>query len=154
MNIGSKTGAVITKVKCPILVIPEEAIFKTPRQLGFPTDFNLHYKSNVIKTLLAVTAVHNATLKVLRVAQNLKPLSEFQNSNRDYLKQSLAPVSHSFHVVENPNLENALQNFVSSFKIDMVAMIAKNLNFFQRILFKPKIGRMSYHMQIPFLVLH
>ena len=33
-------------------------------------------------------------------------------------------------------------------------MIAKNLNLFQRILFKPTIEEISYHTEIPFLVLH
>jgi hypothetical protein len=33
-------------------------------------------------------------------------------------------------------------------------MIAKNLNFFQRILFKPTVEEISYHTKVPFLVLH
>jgi len=91
---------------------------------------------------------------VLRVAQTQKPLDNFQNGNREVLKERLHDIPHSFHVIENPNLENALQSFVNTMHIDMVAMIAKNLNFFQRILFKPHMGQISYHIQIPFLVLH
>ena len=154
ITVGSTTGAVITKVKCSIIVIPEEASFKTPVNIGFPTDFNLLYKHKVIDTLLRIARVHNAFIKVLRVAQTQQPLDEFQNRNRHYLKEHLQGVSHSFHVVENPNLEDAVQSFVTTMGIDMIAMIAKNLNFFQRILFKPKVVRLSYHMQIPFLVLH
>ncbi|PKA84493.1 nucleotide-binding universal stress UspA family protein [Ulvibacter sp. MAR_2010_11] len=154
MTIGSKTGAVITRVKCPILVVPEDARFKKPLTIGFPTDFNMLYKHRIIKTLLDVTKINQSFIKVLRVAQNQKPLDNFQNTNRDLLKLQLNETPHSFHVIENPNLENALQSFVNSMQIDIVAMIAKNLNFFQRILFKPQVARISYHMQIPFLVLH
>ena len=154
MTIGSKTGAVITRVKCSILVIPEDARFKQPLNIGFPTDFNMLYKDKAIKTLLHVSNMYQSSIKVLRVAQNQKPLDNFQNSNRELLKQQLSDVPHSFHVIVNPNLENGLQSFVNSMQIDMVAMIAKNLNFFQRILFKPSLAHISYHMQIPFLVLH
>jgi len=33
-------------------------------------------------------------------------------------------------------------------------MVAKNLNFLERILFKPKVEKISYHTTVPFLVLH
>ena len=154
ITVGSKTGAVITKVKCPILVIPEKAKFKTPLQIGFPTDFNLHYNHKVIETLLSMAQIYSSSIKVLRVAQAQKPLTEFQSVNRDFLKEQFQGVGHSFHLVEGANLENTLQSFVTSMKIDMVAMIAKNLNFFQQILFKPKVAKLSYHMLVPFLVLH
>lgn len=154
MTIGSKTGAVIIRVQCPILVIPEDANFRKPLSIGFPTDFNMCYKHRVISTLVAIANAHRSSIKVLRVAQTQKPLDNHQNTNRALLKEQLSDIPHSFHVIENPNLENALQSFVNLMQVDMVAMIAKNQNFFQRILFKPHVAKISYHMQIPFLVLH
>ena len=141
-------------MKCPILVIPEEARFKPPVNIGFPTDFNISYTDKVISMLLDVTKIHQSMVKVLRVAQNKQLLNSFQNNNRVYLKACLAEVQHSFHVVEDSNLEDALQSFVNSFRIDMVVMIAKSLNLFQRILFNPRVKKISYHTRIPFLVLH
>jgi len=154
MTIGSKTGAVIKRVKCPNLIIPEKARFRVPLNIGFPTDFNMLYKQRIIQTLLNIANTHQSSIKVLRVAQNEKPLDNSQKTNREFLKQQLQDTSHSFHVIENPHLENALQSFVNTMHIDMIAMIAKNLNFFQRILFKPQITQISYHMEVPFLVLH
>jgi len=154
MTVGSKTGAVITRVKCPILVIPEDATFKKPINIGFPTDFNMLYKQKIINTLLDISKVYQSSIKVLRVAQTQKPLDNFQNNNRDILKQQFSEVPHSFHVIEDPHLENALQAFVNTMNIDIIAMIGKNLNFFQRLLFRPQVAQISYHMKIPFLVLH
>ncbi|QNJ99073.1 universal stress protein [Constantimarinum furrinae] len=154
MTIGSKTGAVIKRIKCPNLVIPEEAQFTKPLNIGFPTDFNMFYKQRIIRTLLEIANTYQSSIKVLRVAQNEKPMDKVQKTNRKHLIQYLHEISHSFHVIDNPILESALQSFVNSMHIDMVAMIAKNLNFFQRLLFKPQVEQISYHMQIPFLVLH
>jgi hypothetical protein len=36
----------------------------------------------------------------------------------------------------------------------MIAMVAKNLNLFQRTLFQPIVAKISYHTKVPFLVLH
>ncbi len=154
MTLGSRAGAVITRVKCSILVIPEKASFKKTLSIGFPTDFNMSYKYKVIDTLQNISRVSNSSIRVLRVAQTQKPLDNFQSNNRQILKERLRGIPHSFHVIENPNLENALQSFVNTMQIDMVAMIAKNLNFFQRILFRPQVAQISYHIHIPFLVLH
>ena len=43
-TIGSHTGAVITRVKCPVLVIPERANYERPENIAFPTDFNIFWK--------------------------------------------------------------------------------------------------------------
>ena len=153
MTIGSKTGSVITRVRTPILVIPEEASFKIPLNIGFPTDFNLTYNNKVIETLITVAEEHNSTVRVLYAKQSPKSLNSFQNSNKELLKHMLH-TSNSFHETEDQNLEHAIQSFVTSLKVDFIAMVAKNLNFYQRILFKPQVEKISYHINIPFLILH
>lgn len=153
MTIGSKTGSVITRVRTPILVIPEEATFKKPLNIGFPTDFNLKYNQKVINTLITVAEEHKSAIRVLRVAQTEKPLDNTQINNKELLNELLNN-RHSFHEIENPNLENGIQTFVTTLKIDFIAMVAKNLNFYQRILFKPQVEKISYHINIPFLILH
>ncbi|TVZ27563.1 nucleotide-binding universal stress UspA family protein [Gillisia sp. Hel_I_86] len=152
--IGNQTLEVITKVKCSILVIPEKAIFKIPISLVFPTDFNIVYKSKIINSLIDIVNIQNASIKILRVAQNQKKLNDYQVENRDYLKKNLDNVPYSFHVIDNPNLERGLQFFINTMKVDMVAMVAKNINFSQRLLFKPSVTQFNYHREIPFLVLH
>ncbi|AVI49704.1 universal stress protein [Pukyongia salina] len=153
-TIGSHTGAVITRVKCPILVIPERAVFEGPKNIVFPTDFNIIYKQKVLDTLLAVADLHQASVKVLRVANNDLHLNEEQEKNRSFLHDALVGRSYSFHWVKSPKLEQGLQSFIDVMDIQLVAMVAKNLNFFQRLLFKPRVARISYHSEIPFLVLH
>lgn len=154
MTIGSKTEAVITRVKCPILIIPEAACFSKGVNIGFPTDLNMLYKHKMIETLLEVARINQSTIEVLRVAQPKKPLTNLQKNNRELLRHQFAGIPHSFNVIENPNLEDALQLFVNSKQIGIVAMIAKNLNFIQHIFFKTQAAKIKYHVQIPFLILH
>ena len=60
----------------------------------------------------------------------------------------------SFHLLEHKRSEDAVQEFTDSKAIDMMVMMAKNLNYFQQILFHPKMEKSSYHSNIPLLVLH
>ena len=154
VTIGSHTGAVITRVKCPVLVIPERAVYEKPENIVFPTDFNIFYKQKVLDTLFKVTDVHESTIKVLRVASDEYSLNEYQSKNREFLRDSLEGRSNSFHCIKNPKLEEGLQSFIDIMDVQIIAMVAKNLNFFQRLLFRPTVAKISYHTEIPFLVLH
>ncbi len=153
-TIGSNTGDVITKVKCPVLVIPEKAIYTKPKEIAFPTDYNMLYKSRVLNTIMDTLTLNEAALRVLHVAKKEQELSDRQRKNKDFLDDSIDTIEHSFHFLSNPNIEEAIQCFVESRDIDMITMVAKNLNFFQRILFHPTVEKISYHITIPFLVLH
>lgn len=153
-TIGSYTGAVITRVQCPILVIPENAVFQNPQNIAFPTDFNLPYKNRIIATLLDIASIHDSSLKVLRVANEDYALNNQQEENRRFLIDALENTSYSLHWIKSPGLEEGLQTFIDLMEIQIIAMVAKNLNFFQRLLFKPTVAKISYHTEIPFLVLH
>jgi len=154
MALGSHAGAVITRVKCTTLIIPEDAHYEPPENIAFPTDFNILYKGSIMDGLKEFANYHESTIKVLRVASNEEGMDPEQEKNREFLIDSLLNTPHSFHWIKNPELEKGLQNFIDTMGIDIIAMVAKNLNFFQRLLFKPSIAKISYHTKIPFLVLH
>ena len=153
-TLGSHTGAVITRVKCPTLIVPEHASYTIPSNIAFPTDFNLPYKNRVLQTLETIASYHQSNLKILRVVRKGGILEEAQLKNKEFLSNSLLETTHSFHWIESPELEKGLQTFIDTMEINMIAMVGKNLNFFQRLLFKPKVSKISYHTKIPFLVLH
>lgn len=152
--IGSKSGTVLKQVKCSTLVIPEKARFKKTLHIGFPTDYNMLYKSKVMHTLKKIVDTHKASVHVLQIAQINKPLDAFQKLNIDFLKEQLDGIPHDFNLIDQPSLEEGLQSFINRLDIDMIAMVAKNLNFLQRLLFKPQITKISYYIKTPFLVLH
>lgn len=154
VTLGSHTGAVITRVKCPVFIIPENAEYHRPDNIVLPTDFNMLYKNRIMETLFEIADQHESSIKVLRVANEERPLNEEQEKNRNFLIDALGGREYSFHLVHSPRLEQGLQTFIDIMDIQVVAMIAKNLNFFQRLLLKPTAAKISYHTEVPFLVLH
>lgn len=152
--VGSNTGDVITKVKCPLLAIPEDALYKRIKEIAFPTDYHMTYDMKVLDTLISMVVMNKAILRIVHISLKGEKLNEEQESNKEFLHDYLRGIDHSFHLVRGNRLETSIQCFVDSREIDMVAMVAKNLNYFQRILFKPSVEEISYHTEIPFLVLH
>lgn len=152
--VGTNTGNVITKVKCSILVIPKKATYHPLRTVVFPTDFNIFYKNRILNTITEILKVKNTSLSILYISKRVKELTSLQQKNRDFLQEHLEDKSHEIFFITDDSMENAVDSFVKKNKADLIAMVAKNLNFFQRLFFKPTAEKISYHTKVPFLVLH
>jgi nucleotide-binding universal stress UspA family protein len=154
MMIGSNTGDLITRVKCPVLIVPENAAFQEIKEIAFPTDYQLFYPTKILNNILEFIKMHDSALRIVHIAKKDEEVTEFQLENKEFLKNFFAEENHSFHKITNKKIEDGVQCFVESRDIDLIVMIAKSLNLFQRILFRPTVEEISYHTDVPFLVLH
>lgn len=152
--VGSNAADVIRKVKCPTLVVPEEASFETLEEIAFPTDYYLTYGMALLKPLYDILDMHNSSLQVVHITNKFEDLDSDQQENKDLLNDFFTRFQTKFYNLANKNVEEAIECFVQSRDIKMVAMVAKNLNYFQRILFHNKVEEISYDTRIPFLVMH
>lgn len=154
VSMGSNTGNVITKVPCAVLAVPEGARYSRPKEIGFPTDFQLHYTTKVLEHLKEMVILNSSALRFVYVSAKNDDLTIIQLKNREFLKDYFTNTEYSFHTLTGKKLDEAIQHFVESRDLDMIVMVAKNLNFLERILFRPRVEKISYHTTVPFLVLH
>lgn len=155
--VGSNTGDVITKVSCNVLVIPENAVKKIPERIAFPTDYNLFYTFPILKSLTELLRISGAQLHIFHITRTTALLKGFQENNRRYLKdylEELFPETYYFNSITHESNKAAILNFVADNQIEMLTMVAKNLNYFQQLLFDTTIEKLSFHTTIPLLVLH
>ncbi len=151
---GSNTGDVIMKTECNVLAIPENASFKEPKEIAFPTDFKIAYKKENLNLLYNIASSYNSKINVIHLKDE-KELSKEQELNKKSLKDIFNDKSFSFYTLTNTDFETAVNCFTQSrANIDMIAIVAKHYNFFQRLFFKPKVEELSFHTNIPLLVLH
>ncbi|MDH3322296.1 MAG: universal stress protein [Flavobacteriaceae bacterium] len=151
---GSNTGDVIMKANCNVLTIPENATFKMPKEIAFPTDFRIPYKEGDLKQLVDIAKKYQSNIRVL-LFENKGYLDEEQKMNKKALKFYFEKIEVSYHTLTNTDFEESLNCFTQSRgNIDMITIIAKHYNFFQRLFFKPKVEALSFHTKLPLLVLH
>ena len=154
LAIGINAGNVITKVKCATLVIPQNARYGGIKDIAFATDFSIFHRPEILQPITDIVETHQAAVNVLHVNRNGMELNEDQRKNREHLDDYFSNCNHSFHFITNKQIEVAVQQFVDDKNIDVIAMMAKNLNYFQKILFHPTSNNISYYKNVPFLVLH
>ncbi|MCL5128785.1 MULTISPECIES: universal stress protein [unclassified Algibacter] len=154
LAVGRNTGNVITKVKCTTLVVPENAKYVNMKEIAFPTDFSFFYHAETLQPMADIVEGNHAAVRALHINKNKADLNEDQKKNKEFLDDYFNNQEHSFHFLTNNDIEDAVQGFVENKQIDLIAMLAKNLNYFQKILFNPTTPKISYYTDVPFLVLH
>ncbi|NJB72174.1 nucleotide-binding universal stress UspA family protein [Saonia flava] len=155
--IGSNTGDVITKVQCNALIVPEGVDFSKPDEVAFPTDYNIFYSHKILDALSGVLSVNKGKIRVMNVSKTQSELTHSQEKNKEYLRDFLNerfPERNSFHTITNKKVTSAIQCFVESREVDMIFMVAKNLNLLQQILFDSLVEKVSFHTTVPFFVVH
>jgi nucleotide-binding universal stress UspA family protein len=152
--VGSNAGDVITKVACTTLIVPENAKFIALKEVAFPTDFVEHFNVQVLEPISKIIENKGASLRIVYINKQEKPLSIEQQNNKNLLEDVFHNYNYSFHTLTNKKVEDAVQCFAESRDIDMIVMVAKNLNYFQQLFFHSKVEKISYHTDVPFLVLH
>ncbi len=153
-NVGSNTTDVLNKVKCNLLVIPENAEFTLVDQVALPTDYSIFFGPKLLNPISTILGLFNAKLHIVHVTKsNEKVLDEMQQ-NKELLSDYFSDSKHQFHSITHQNMNEAIQKCVEKHQIKLLAMVAKNIHFFQQLFFNPEKSQINYQKKIPFLVLH
>ena len=65
------------------------------------------------------------------------------------------PYKHiSFKVIEGHNIEYALEEYVESRNVDLLAVASRRKNFFERFTESSMSRKLAFHTRIPLLVFH
>lgn len=151
---GSNTVAVLKNMKtCPVLVVPDEFNFVKPTQIAFPTDYNRFYNDKELQILRNVTALYNATIRVVHVEEE-KELSKVQQYNISKLDEYLQEFEHSFHWMPNYDKKaTVINDFVEELDINILTIVNYKHSFIERIIKEPVVNKIGFHPVIPFLVI-
>lgn len=152
--IGKNTSDVMMKVKCPVLAISEHASFKEHKKILFPTDYKIHYGSNVLRTLLNLASLSKAHVKILEIFNNEYEPSLEQIENREHLQEAFSPRIPVLQTYYSSVEQNPRKILISNRDIDMIVLAAKNLNLCQKFLKNNDNENIPFINQLPLLVLH
>ncbi|MGI9531888.1 universal stress protein [Lutimonas sp.] len=152
--LGSNASDVIMKNTCHVIAVPEYSDFKPPKEIVFPTDFQINYELKDLAPLLSLAEMQGAMLRIVHFTDK-DELDEIQHQNKNILDSFLINVDHTYHFLTMDDFEDGINCFIQSRgTIDMIAIIARHYNFFERLFFKPKVKALSFHSKVPLFVIH
>ena len=151
---GSNTANVIREARCPVLSVPEEAKYTPIQNVTFATDL-LDDDSEILKQLVAFAKHFEAQIQLLTVwdehmKKDLKDLDELQ----DRLVRNISYPNISFHIVREDDILEGINDFTEAHNTDVIALLTRRRNFFERILSPSLTRKFSMHSHLPVLAFH
>lgn len=152
--VGKNTSDVMMKVKCPLLAISENAVYKQHKEIIFPTDYKIKYNSKMMEILLNLSSLSKASVKILELFNSEREPSAEQVANRSFLQSSFGnniPLLNTFYASK---LQDTKKIFSENKNADMIVMAAKNLNICRKLLNNHPQQKIPFINQLPLLILH
>ncbi len=150
--LGTHTVHVIKKAICPVIAIPADFNYETPKKILFPTDYEVEYSGEQLKGLLYLSKIHNFRIQVIHISSGYN-LTEFQKQNKAKLERILDKIPHVFHDLPNQEIITGINNFQLKNKMNMLAMIQNKHTFLESLFIEPVIKKIGFHVTIPFMVI-
>ncbi|MFD1096292.1 universal stress protein [Salegentibacter chungangensis] len=149
---GTHTVHALQKAICPLLAIPSEYEYEPPKNILFPTDYEIDYREDQLSMIREVAKISNSKLHILNIITG-RALDEDQERMKKVLAEKLKTVAHQFYSIEKRNVPQGISDFQNDHPVQMLAMINNKHSFFENLLFRPVINKIGFHVKVPFLVI-
>ena len=152
--LGSNTVKAMKKIlKCPLLVVPESFNFQHLKTIVFPTDFSKTYEKFQLLPLIKLALLWKAKILVLYVSLE-HSLKEKQKDNKKLLEERLYGLEVKFRDVDyESNIARTIEKFIAENDTQLMALVRYKHSFWERILREPVVKRITFHTEVPLLVL-
>ncbi|MDX1363192.1 universal stress protein [Arenibacter latericius] len=150
--LGTNTIQLIKRASFPVIAVPSQYQYSDPKEILFPTDYEVSYRKDQLKMLLQLQADHLSQIEVLHIVTDYE-LSETQKENKGKLEDLLQNSSHLFHTLPNQGVIEGINNFQVENKINLLAMIQNKHTFLERLFIEPVIKNVGLYVRIPFMVI-
>ena len=152
--LGSNTVEIMNNLnKCPVLAVPENVIYKVPKNIGFSSGFKRLYNSDELDKVKDLVNLHKAKLHVFHI-QTEEELTKHQTENFNALQMYLDDVDSNYvTITQYTNKTDEIIDFIEDEAIDVLIMIKYEHSFLENLFREPVIVNLGHKLTIPFMVI-
>lgn len=150
--IGSNASSILHTVDVPVFTIPAQAEFKDIKRIVYCSDFQSTKNERALTRLANFAKVFDAEVLILHV---LTPKSKNRKKYEEQFAKCFKGVKHSITIEESENIENTINDFISSQEADMVSLLVRKYGLLEGLFHgRSFTSKVAYHTEIPFLAVH
>ncbi|WP_437395835.1 universal stress protein [Flagellimonas lutimaris] len=153
---GTNTVNVMEQIKeCPVIAVPNNYVFETPKEIVFPTDYKTAFKKKKIGDLIEISKLYDAKINIVHIDKDKDgKLSRKEKINKELLQEILQGTDYEMHFLPADKISRGINKFTEDQGCDMVAFLNKKHLFFGSILSNPLVKEIGYDPQVPILELN
>jgi len=151
--LGSNAYHVMKHVDVPVIALPDNADISRMKHIALAGDYLSIPQPELLQMVIDMAKAFFAQIHIIHIDKGhvvVKDQIDIARSMERYLKNT----NHSFHFRNFENIEEGLMEFANEMNIELLVMIAKNHNFFDRLRNGSHTKRMMMDIPMPLMVLH
>lgn len=151
--LGTNASEISSRCNCPVLVIPEDVSFNSPRRILFLTD----YSDSDFQSIYLTTQYFKRfrpEIVIAHVEIDSKQEEERFDRFAEQVITSMPYDRFKFELLSSGNVEDAVERFLATHECDVVVVSMRRRNFFDRLTGHSTSKRMLRHAKLPMLVFH
>lgn len=152
--VGTNTESVIRSVAQPVLVIPENCLYKDFESIMIAADYHDSHSEKTLLPLIELTLLYDSEIMVFNVQPEKEYVPSFEEAEEGLkLETRFKSIPHTYYFSENENTVNGIEEFISSKKPDLLVMFSHKHTFLENVLGRANTSEMAFQTRIPLLVL-
>jgi len=143
---GISTG-VASKSKCPVFLIPDNAVFNTLENILYA--FKLKELNNeIMENVIEFAKRYNSTLHFVRIVNS--------DDGNDYLYElpDTKNIKFSTGIIKTNSFTKEINNYVKNKNIDLLIVATKHRKFWNKIFHKSFTKKLTISSSVPLLIYH
>lgn len=153
--IGSNTLKMVNQRCCPVLIIPPDCTYNEITNVLLTSDFkdvNANTPSVQIKKVLKT---FHPNLHIMNVnSEHYVAITEQYQAEKNRLNEMFAEFNPNFYFLGLYNVDEAINQFATDKKIDLIIIIHKEQTLFSKLFVKSHTKKLAYESNIPVLAVH
>lgn len=145
---GSQTIALINNSPVPVLAVPHGVDFVESRKFAYATMWNTNEEA-AIRQMLSFSERHHSKLDIVHVEKKTLSIDEIMKKREWEVEFPEA----NFEVIKNDDVDSALIDYCENHQIDVLGLMYRELNPFQRLFSESHSKRLLTEAQFAILVL-
>jgi hypothetical protein len=146
---GKNTFDIVTKIRCPILVVHENTAIKIPGNIVFPLDYSTSVHSEYFTTVSKLDFWKDINLSILEVPNKMISNVLFQKTNKQKISKAFNNINYNFKSMHAQEDNGICEKCLDA---DMIMFMAKNLTISNQIFHQ--LDASTINQKTPLLVLH
>lgn len=152
---GSNTLKLLDKNQYPVMIIPQDAVYKGINNVGFASDLKNVETTTPSLLITAVLEMFNPKLHFVHVTrESYDSVPVKIEVEKDKLKEMFNRFETGFFFIALHDFYKALDKFVKDHSIDMMITVPKHQSNSSSLFKSTHTKRMVYHSHIPVLAAH
>jgi hypothetical protein len=143
----------LRNLPAPVLLVPQHISFKPVKKIGFACDYKNICVPKQVKFLRNLIHQTQAQLHIVHVTRTVPDNESLRQKNEALLKESLQDIEPVYHTIENPEVIQAIDQFIKDNHLDILIVIPRRHEFWYSLMHKSHIKQLAFLNCLPLIAL-